>query len=214
MTIGASEAKQIVSSGYDQMAAAYLRWTSHSSIRLHWLNAIIPRLPAAAHVLDLGCGAGLPVARQLADRGCTLMGVDASRSQIKLARENEPRAEFVEADMTSLEFDAMSLDAVTAFYSITHVPREEHLALLQRIRNWLKPGGLFLVTLGATDTPAWTGEWLGVPMYFSHFDAATNHALMATAGFEIERAEVIGEEEHGEIARFLWIIARRPIVVP
>ena len=47
-------------------------------------------------------------------------------------------------------------------------------------------------------------------MFFSHFDAATNRALVAEAGLEIERAEVIGEEENGAMVRFLWVVARRP----
>ena len=41
-------------------------------------------------------------------------------------------------------------------------------------------------------------------------DAATNRALVEEAGLEIERAEVIGEEENGEMVRFLWVAARRP----
>ena len=32
-------------------------------------------------------------------------------------------------------------DAICAFYSITHVPREQHALLLRRIASWLRPGG-------------------------------------------------------------------------
>ncbi len=164
-------------------------------------------LPPNARVLDLGCGAGVPVATRLAERGCTVVGVDSSQRQIALARMNEPRASFIASDMTMVEFDAMSFDAVIALYSITHVPRDEHQRLLNRIRTWLKPNGLFLSSLGYNDSPAWTGKWLGTTMFFSHFDAVVNRALIKNAGLKIEREEIVGEDENGEITRFLWVIA-------
>ena len=69
-------------------------------------------------------------------------------------------AEFIHADMTSISFVEQSFDAVTAFYAITHVPREEHSILLTRIAGWLKPKGIFLASLGAAQSSDWRGEWL------------------------------------------------------
>jgi hypothetical protein len=40
--------------------------------------------------------------------------------------------------MTTIEFPARAFDAVSAFYSITHVPRDEHARLLQKIAGWLR----------------------------------------------------------------------------
>jgi SAM-dependent methyltransferase len=204
-----SDAKKVVAVGYDAIAETYLRWTSDSPLRQQWLNTIVSALPTHARVLDLGCGAGIPVAQKLANHGCRVVGVDGSQRQIALACENEPRGTFIVADMTAVEFEPMSFDAVTAFYSITHVPRHEHPILLNKIRTWLKPGGIFLASMGYGDCLAWTGDWLGTTMFFSHFDAATNRRLIEDAGLNIERAEVIGEEEFGDIVRFLWVVARR-----
>lgn len=209
-----SVSKKIVSVGYDRIAERYLRWTAASSVRQHWLDVISAMLTPQTRVLDLGCGAGIPVAPQLAAHGCRVVGVDGSQQQIMLARQNEPRATFIVADMASVDFEPMSFDAVTAFYSITHVPRDEHRALLERIGTWLKPGGLFLASMGFHDSPDWTGEWLGVTMFFSHFDADANRALVEDTGFLIERAEIIGEDEDGEVVRFLWILARRASETP
>lgn len=203
-----ADSKKIVATGYDRIAEAYLNWTSGSPVRRHWINVILSLLPPNARILDLGCGAGLPVALHLADAGHGVVGVDGSERQVALARDNVPGATFMAADMTRVEFEAASFDAVVAFYSITHVPRTEHLVLLKRIRRWLKPGGFFAGSLGHGDCPGWSGEWLGAPMFFSHFDAATNHALVEEAGLRIETAEVMGEEEHGTTVHFLWVIAR------
>ena len=204
-----ADSKKVVAAGYDRMAERYLHWTAASSVRQHWLDVISAMLAPHARVLDLGCGAGVSVARHLAMHGCRVVGVDGSQQQIMLARQNEPRGTFIVADMASVDFEPMSFDAVTAFYSITHVPRVEHRALLARIRTWLKPGGLFLASMGFHDSPDWTGEWLGVTMFFSHFDADTNRALVEDTGFLVERADIIAEDEDGEVVRFLWILARR-----
>ena len=74
---------------------------------------------------------------------------------------------------------------MVAFYSIIHVPREEHPTLLGRIYGWLKPGGVFLATWPFT---AWEGEeenwegW-GAPMWWSHYGADENVDMLREAGF-------------------------------
>lgn len=201
---------EIVASGYDRIADAYLEWTTRSPLRQRWLNELCSILPQRGEVLDLGCGAGIPVAHRLTEMGFSVLGIDGSSRQIALARKNAPQAEFRLADMVSMSFPTGSFAAVTAFYSITHVRRAEHAAMFERIANWLKPGGVLVASLGSADCPDWTGEWLGTTMFFSHFDAETNIRLLEGAGLAIRQFEVIGEEENGKTVKFLWIIAEKP----
>lgn len=204
----ASRAKSIVAHGYDVVAGTYLKRFGRSAVRQRILDEMMAHLPAAARVLDLGCGAGVPLSSALVEHGFNVVGIDGSVKQIEMARRNVPKAEFVHADMTAVTFAPHSFDAVAAFYSITHVPREDHAMLFERIAAWLKPGGLFIASLGAADCPDWLGEWLGAEMFFSHYDATTNERLVQEAGFTIEHAEIIDQDN--EDARFLWVIARRP----
>jgi SAM-dependent methyltransferase len=204
--------KRVVATGYDLMAARYLAWSGlrPSAPRRRYLALADELIPAGAEVLELGCGAGLPVTATLA-RGRRLTGVDISGVQIGLARANVPTATFLQADMTSLEWPDASLDAVVAFYSLTHVPRDEHAALFARIRSWLRPDGLFVASLGVEDSPDEIEEdWLGVDMFFSHFSARVNRRLVAESGLVIERAEVHAEPVDRHDARFLWVVARAP----
>ena len=74
-----------------------------------------------------------------------------------------------------------------------------------------QPSGLLMATMGASDSPdAVERDWLGAPMFFSHFDADTNRNLVRRAGLDILDAEVIAEDEDGEQVAFLWVVARRP----
>jgi len=204
--------QQIVADGYDQIAERYLSWSAlkPSAARQRALDLADSLIPANADVLELGCGAGLPMTATLA-RGRTLVGVEISREQIRRARLNVPDAKFIQADLTTFDRPLASVDAIVAFYALTHVPREEHAALFRRIRQWLRPGGLFLASLGVEDDPgAVEPDWLGVDMYFSHFSARVNRRLIEEAGLVVERADVIDEPEDRHGARFLWIVARAP----
>jgi SAM-dependent methyltransferase len=207
-----TDPREIVARGYDQAAQRYLEWSPlrPSGPRLAYLNRACELIPAGARVLELGCGAGVPMTRALAE-GRDVTGVDISATQVELARRNVPWARFLHADMTALAFDRASFDAVVAFYSLTHVPRDDVPLLLARIRDWLRPGGTFLASMGVEDDPGTIEEgWLGVDMYFSHFSARKNRRLVEEAGLVIDSAEVLVEPEDRCDARFLWVVARRP----
>jgi SAM-dependent methyltransferase len=206
-----ADSRTTVRAGYDAIAEAYLDWGSRvvGDPRDRFVEDLAARLPDGAAVLDLGCGAGLPSTRRLAER-FEVVGVDASERQIDLARANVPGASFIRADLSEVRFEDGTFAAVTALYSISHLPRVEHGALFERIASWLGPGGLFLASLGSTDSPDWTGKWLGVPMFFSSYDAAMNRGLVESAGFVPLHAEVVTmTEPDGEVA-FLWMLAQKP----
>ena len=202
----------MVARGYDEVAQRYLEWSPlrPSGPRRAYLQRALDLVPAGARVLELGCGAGVPMTAALA-AGRHMTGVDISATQVELARRNVPTATFLHADMTALAFEPEAFDAVVAFYSLTHVPRDDVPALLARIRDWLRPGGTFLASFGVEDDPGTIEEdWLGVDMYFSHFSAKKNRRLVAEAGLVVDSAEVLVEPEDRCDARFLWVVAHRP----
>jgi SAM-dependent methyltransferase len=200
---------RLVADGYDAMADTWEAWKAQitDDPRAQWLDELVTRLPGGARVVELGCGGGTPETRVLAER-FRLTGVDLSAEQLRRARERVPEAEHVLADFTTVDFEPGSLDAVAAFYSFNHVPRELLAGLFARIHGWLAPGGLFLAALGQSDLEEWTGEFLGAPSYFSSFPPETNTRLLREAGFELLRDEVvtIGEPEGPQ--QFQWVLAR------
>ncbi|MGD0273364.1 MAG: class I SAM-dependent methyltransferase [Gaiellaceae bacterium] len=203
--------KMIVRAGYDAIAERYLAWSESvgNDPRARFFGELAGRLPDGARVLDLGCGAGIPSTRLLAER-FEVVGVDISEVQLQLARKNVPEATFVHGDFSELAFPDESFDGITAFYSISHVPRDEHARLFARVAGWLKPGGLFLATLGANGSPDWTGEWLGFPMFFSSHDAKENRRLLRDAGLSLVLDEVVAvREPEGEVT-FLWVLTQKP----
>jgi ubiquinone/menaquinone biosynthesis C-methylase UbiE len=151
--MNSNDPKSVVESGYDEIARTY-----HEQRDRFKSNELLARfsslLPPGGDVLDVGCGAGMPVARFLADAGFRVTGVDVSSSMLELARVHVPEANFVKMDMTQLEFDADCFDGICAFYSLFHVPGTEHLQVLIGFYHLLRQGGILLFCSGRD---AWEG---------------------------------------------------------
>jgi cyclopropane fatty-acyl-phospholipid synthase-like methyltransferase len=203
---------QLVGAGYDEIADHFIEWSRRieGDERDRWRQELVDRLSDGARILELGCGAGLADTRLLAER-FRVTGVDISQAQIARARQNVPAADFLLADFAQLELPVASFDAVAAFYSFNHVPRELLPTLVARIHSWLVPGGLFLTAFGTGDTESWTGEWLGTRMFFSSFPPEKNRRLLEAAAFDVLRDELvtINEPEPDGEATFQWVLARR-----
>ncbi len=209
--VATQDPRDIVRRGYDALSVRYEQCGGETKYR-PWLSELRERIPAGGAVLDLGCGSGVPVARDLAAAGYRVTGIDVSDVQVRRARELVPQAEFVRADVTAIDFGPASFDAVVALYVLIHLPLEDQPPLLARIASWLRPGGLFLATTGYR---AWTGvdeNWLdgGVPMWWSQADAATYRSWITQAGLSIEREEFAPEGDTGH-ALFWAARPARPV---
>lgn len=118
-----ADARRIVSDGYDAVGRRYLECARDDAAgtRARSLQRLVDLLPAGSDVLDLGCGAGLPVTRALARRH-RLTGVDLSAAQLALARRHAPGGRFVHADMAAIELAPASFDAVVALWVLARRP--------------------------------------------------------------------------------------------
>lgn len=93
--------KDVVRRGYDAVSYRY-RGDDDDGGYDPWITMLRTRLAPGSAVLDLGCGCGVPVARDLAVAGHVVFGVDFSEVQIARARTLVPTGEFRCADVTSL----------------------------------------------------------------------------------------------------------------
>lgn len=187
--------KHIVVSGYDACGARYSAARAYD--RSPEIEQLIETLSPGATVLDIGCGAGVPVTSALA-KVSMVIGVDISAVQIEQARLNVPQATFLHGDIMTMEFGPQTFDAVVSFYTLFHLPREEHRPLLERIALWLRPGGHLLATVANSSHPGYTEtDFLGVTMYWSHFERSWYSSALRELGFEVLDEGVIGHGYRG-----------------
>jgi SAM-dependent methyltransferase len=186
----AIDPKALVREGYERASYAYRgdAYDFERSGYAYWLSRLTPTLADGARVLDLGCGCGIPAARELAEH-YQVTGVDISPLQIERARRLVPGARFTCADMAEVEFAPGSFDAAVAFFSLINLPLSDQSLVIERVARWLEPGGRLLAVVGKY---AWTRVEpdfrgvQGVDMYWSHADIATYRKWFERAGFVIE----------------------------
>lgn len=195
---------QLVKAGYNKAAEDYALNRDRFKT-IPYLEELHNHLNAHSTILDIGCGAGVPVDRFLVERGHRIIGIDISEKMIELAKNNVPKAEYEVKDMSDLKEDEYNVDAVVSFYAIFHTPREKHQELFRKINSFLPTGGLILITMGSGE---WEGEeenFHGAKMWWSHYGRDKNIQIIKDAGFEIllNKIDTSGNEKH------LVILARK-----
>lgn len=192
---------------YDGFAATYARRRDAFDLT-EVLDGLAARLPKSGDLCDLGCGAGEPVSAYFASRGWKVTGIDFSAGMLELADEFVPSMTTVLGDIREVNFESASFDAVTAVYSLFHVPWHDHPAVFARVARWLRPGGTFFFTYATSDYTGFdefegTKEFLGQELFYSHTTPERLTGQLELAGLVLEsaRRRTIGGET------FLWVTA-------
>jgi SAM-dependent methyltransferase len=148
---------------YRRRAAEWDSTRSRALFEKPWLDRLLEGLPPDSAVLDLGCGAGEPIAAYLLGRGMQVTGVDSAGEMLAIARTRFPSAQWLAGDMRRLDL-GRQFEAVVAWDSFFHLTPDEQRAVLPRLAAHLKPGGRLLLTVGpAAGEPV--GSVAGEPVY-------------------------------------------------
>lgn len=153
---------------YERHAHAFDEARRKQFVERPWLDRFLLPVPRGGQILDLGCGAGEPIARYFVDRGYQLTGVDSSERMIALARTRFGRHRWIHSDMREFRTE-LTFHGVLAWDSLFHLNHQDQAAMIVRIGGWLKPGGIFLFNSGPAH-----GETMG-----SQFGEELYHASLA-----------------------------------
>lgn len=198
-------ADQIVSL-YQRHAATWDRLRSPGSLfEKPWLDRFLALLPAgrpqgdpreneAATILDVGCGAGLPISGYFIRQGCRVTGVDASGPLLEMARGRFPEQEWILGDMRTLEL-GRRFDGILAWHSFFHLTPEDQTAMFPAFGRHAAPGAPLMFTSGS-EHGAVLGDFEGEPLYHGSLNPEEYRALLAQNGFQ-EIAFVV--EDHATI---------------
>jgi SAM-dependent methyltransferase len=136
----------------DESHGAASRTASERQVQLDWLWDKLALRPGH-HILDLTCGPGL-YAVELAQRGCTVTGIDFSPAAIPYARQLAQekgvaeRCHFIQADVRTVDLPADQFDAAVLIYGQLAVfTRSEAQQILQKSGEALKRNGRLLLEL-------------------------------------------------------------------
>lgn len=124
------------------------------------------REQGAESLLEIGAGAGGD-SLFFQEQGLTVVATDFSPQMVAKCREKGLDARL--AGFLDLDFPAESFDAVFAFNCLLHVPNADLAAVLETLRQLLRPGGLFLLAAYAGDGTegVWDGDSVTPHRFFS-----------------------------------------------
>jgi SAM-dependent methyltransferase len=208
-----------VQSSYDRVADEYVRHIydelRHKLLDRQLLDRFADQVLGEGLVCDLGCGPG-QVARYLHAQGVAMCGVDLSPGMIERARELNPRIEFWQGDMTSLDVPSEAWAGIAAFYAIVNLsPADVELAF-REMERVLRPGGTLLLSFHIGEEVSHVEDLWGcaVSLDFYFFRTADVAGYLRAAGFEID--EIVEREPYApEVeyqSRRAYIFARKPLM--
>lgn len=168
---------------YNRHCARFDAERSKSLFERTWLARFCALLPAQGSILDVGCGAGQPIAQYFVKEGYCVTGVDFSEEMIALAQSRFPDHQWVISDMRTLTLD-QQFDGLIGWHSFFHLTQSEQRATIPLLARHLKPKGAFMITVGPKSGEV-TGRVAGEKVYHSSLSPAEYRQLLAQCGCDI-----------------------------
>ncbi|MFI1581467.1 class I SAM-dependent methyltransferase [Embleya sp. NPDC020630] len=124
------------------------RFPDPGRLAARWTDATLRRHGGGPRVLDVGCGTGRDAAWLHAHAAREVVGIDTSAAMVRHARTHHPGPDYRLADMRDFDLGRV-FDAVVCLDSALLYCHEnaELAAFLDRCREHLVPGGLFVAEL-------------------------------------------------------------------
>jgi ubiquinone/menaquinone biosynthesis C-methylase UbiE len=185
---------------WERVAETYARRRDPTGSDAALIDDLLAGLPPDPLVLDVGCGDG---ARTLSNLPPGSVGLDFSARGLALAAERVPDATLLLADMRSIPLADDSVDGITAYHAVFHVPRAEQPAVYREFARVLRPGGVLLMTLPGGRFETVRRGWMGGEMFFSAPGRSETLAALREAGFGRTRTET-AEDPLGSASEFVF----------
>lgn len=170
---------------YERHAEAWagLRLRTRGLQERGWLERFRAVLPPGGSVLDIGCGAGAPIAAWLAGQGFAVTGVDSSPAMIAMFRARLPSETGLVADMRRLVL-GRRFDGLLAWDSFFHLDHDDQRRMFPVFRAHAAPGAALMFTSGPAHGEA-MGVLEGEPLYHASLSPEEYRALLDGQGFDV-----------------------------
>ncbi|TBW30030.1 trans-aconitate 2-methyltransferase [Gramella sp. KN1008] len=142
-------------------------------------------------ILEIGCGPGNLTTYLITQRpDLKILGIDIAERMIKLARNNNPRAEFRVLDCRKIEGLEDKYDAVVCGFCLPYLTKKEALKLIDDISALLNPGGvIYLSTMEADhNRSGYEGsDSNDEKLYINYHEASYLREALGNNNFEITK---------------------------
>jgi len=167
---------------YEKNAKDFLRGRDESLVGYKVVRQWANKLPRGAEVLELACGGGYPVTRELLGSGLKIWAIDSSKTLLDEFQKRFPDVPVKCERVQDTNFFDRKFDAVLAVGFIFLLPEFEQTETIKRISTILNPGGRFLFM-----APIKTGIWrdLNTGVQCSSLGYNKYKEILSKSGFKI-----------------------------
>jgi len=173
---------------WDKMADLYQQKFMHIDIYNKTYDFFLKMLPHNdSSVLELGCGPG-NITRYLLNQKPKLkiLGTDISTNMIKLAKKNNPDAEFEVMDSRDIDKIRQTFDGIVVGFCLPYLSAIDIKKLIMDCRNLLKNNGALYISFVAgpySDSGFKTNSY-GDRVYFHYHEKETLRDILRDNGFD------------------------------
>lgn len=189
--------RQIVKDDYNAIAEIYADCYGKIDYCKTYIDNFVSML-SGKRILDIGCGAG-QITDYLAQKGFDVIGIDFSQGLLKIARQNFPNLRFVCVDICNYE-QKEKFDGIIAKDMLFHLPDENLIQVLKKIRELLEENGIFCVIM---DMPKVSGEQVFVEelndkyqIYYNYLTPDKLKNLMVQTDFKINSINIVKNNDN------------------
>jgi SAM-dependent methyltransferase len=168
---------------YDRHAKAWDGERGRALVERAWLDRFTALIPRGGRVLDIGCGAGEPIARHLIEGGYEVTGADSSPAMIDLCRARFPDRTWIVADMRGLAL-GRHFDGLLAWDSFFHLTADDQRRMFEVFAAHAAPDAALMFTSGPRAGEA-IGRYRGEPLYHASLDGTEYRLLLSEIGFKV-----------------------------
>lgn len=168
---------------YDRQAQTFDTRRGRDLFEEGWLQRFADLLPSGGRVLDLGCGAGQPIAAWLIGQGFAVTGMDFSANMLDIIRTRWPEGDWRLGDMRALDL-AETFDGILGWNSFFHLTPEEQRNCLPRLADALAPDGALMLTVGPAEG-AVAGRVGAEQVYHASLSSGEYAALLEANGLQL-----------------------------
>ena len=183
---------------YDQIATEFANMRDSFYLEQKYLDLFMSYLQPNAHVLDIGCGSGHPIAAYLIEKGFQVTGIDGSQELLNIAKIKCPKLHTVYGDIRTVTLNN-KYDGLLEWWCLFHIPKQDHAKMISRFASWIKPGGFLEFTTGDKDYEDTSSDMLNQELSFYSLDPQLYEKHLKENGFKILLREY--DQEH----HLVWI---------
>lgn len=188
---------------YNQLASEFNSRESDLADYKQNLKDYISRfVKESESVLEIGPGTG-HLLQILEALGCRTTAIELSERMCELARKNSPKTVILNQEIFTVNFYTQQFDVICALALIHTIPSREARNFMEKVKYWLKDGGMFIFDTVMYDESKEvfidSGEHKDVKKFRKQYTKIELEELIYSSGFKIEDLSLNYQESNSKV---------------